>query len=97
MLFRMPNSTGKSTKTKRSYVWKHFDVEKIDKDGKKIPCLICKSPVSFDGSSTTPLIYHLMRFHKIKDDSNARESKNESLNENNQGIIQKKLSFYYFE
>ena len=89
----MPNSPIRSTKAKRSFVWKHFDVEKIDKDQRKIPCLICKTLISFDGSSTTPLIYHLTRFHKIKDDSSSKDSKNDSFNENNPGIYKKLLKF----
>ena len=72
------SSSSQNPKPKRSFVWIHFDDKTFNAEQKKVTCKICRNLVHFDGSSTNPLIYHLIRDHRISDPKKKENTPNQS-------------------
>ena len=52
-------------KGERSFVWKFFRKSDLNSKEETIPCQLCHQSVSFRGSTTATLIWHLNKKHDI--------------------------------
>lgn len=76
------NNKKRKATSKRSWVWDYYTVQSTENSLNKCLCSVCPTVITVNSSSTTELIRHLNKEHKItKEDDKDLVSQNKNLDE----------------